>query len=143
MKSIVAGLALLLTLSCITPSFAQLGFGSNKQKKGPILDFSKNTKSSFSLLDWNGSDSSLTFDNPGNAIQRLNANTQRAFNQTTQAIAKPFQDLKRVRIWPASQNRRSSNESFQILPNWLRPSGNQQAEQPATIADFLAQPRPE
>jgi hypothetical protein len=81
----------------------------------------------------------LTFESPVSAVQKLNENTQRMLVETRTVITKPLDNLKEFKILPLGNR---SDGQFQLIPSWLKPQPQQPA-QPATITDWLAQPRPE
>jgi hypothetical protein len=139
--TIACGIALLCVASQAEAQLDLSNFGKDKKANQAVLSPAGSAPSIWDTLNpFGGKTSVLTFDKPASAVQQINATTQRALAQTGDAIAKPFRDLQNVKLWP-SNSQGDQDRSFSLVPDWLKPQPEPQ--QPTTIADWLAQPRPE
>ena len=140
-RVVIRSLSCVLLFVLSSQASAQLDISkafSKKNSKSAVVDFKGKTPS-WALFDFESRDGVLTFDGPNSAIKKLQTNTQKALTGTKEAISRPFQELKNVQLWP----RREANEGFLTVPNWMRGNPGNEVSQPTTLADWLAQPRPE
>ena len=139
--SLVGVILLLLSTNHALAQLDLSDFGKGKKANNAVLTPIGAQPSIWDNLNpFSGRNSVLTFEKPATAVQQFNESTHRALAQTREAIAKPFREVQSIKLWP-NNSPAANDRSFSLVPDWLKTQ--RQPQQPTTIADWLAQPRPE